>query len=168
MGNQMIILLVIGGLLGLFGGNAISKLNPFKAGRVAVVKQESQREEYFRDKVKNIEYRMTERSKNQAPSNAGTSIGSRVGRFVDNSLKLIIGFFILGIILLFLTGINIFKFTKNIIIKLNSTRKALKQTVQGIEKAKPKLNGNENILKTELAKGMDEESKLLIDEIKRT
>ena len=166
--NNFLILLVVGALLGMFGGNAISKLNPFKVSRTQVVKQESSKEEYFRDKVKGFEYRMREKNKGQTPTNARTSIGSSIGQFIDNSFKLVIGFFVVGLVVLFLTGINIFKWTKNILVQLNSTRKALKQTVKGIEKAKPKLNGNDNILKNELAKGMDEESKLLIDEIKRT
>lgn len=158
MGNQMIMLLVVGSLLGLFGGNAISNLNPFKAGRVAVAKQEMQREEYFKDKIKGVEYKITERSKGQIPQKQ--TLGNSVGSFVDKSIKAIISFFLISVVASLVFGINLFKYVGRL-------RKTVKQMVQGIEKAKPKLNGTENILKIELSQKMDEESKSVVDEIKR-
>ena len=162
MGNQMIMLLVVGGLLGLFGGNAISKLNPFKARRVVVVKQEMQREEYFKDKVKGIEYRITERSKGQTPVKQKKTIGS----FIDNSFQAIIKLTIVMFIGSLLLGVNLFKYIRRLKTLTLNAMKGLKQTVKAIEIAKPKLNGEEKVLKEQLARNQDEDTKLLIDKIK--
>lgn len=159
MGNQFIILLVVGSLLGMFGGNAISKLNPFKGGgKTQIVKNEFQREEYFNDKIKKIEYRIKEKNTERTP--VKRTLASKAGNFVENFFGGLIKFAIVGVILFFLTGINIFK----IFLRL---RKTLRQVVKGIEKAKPLLNGEQAKLKEKLSRAMDDESKLLVDEIKR-
>jgi len=141
MGNQMIILLVVGSLLGLFGGSAISKLNPFKAGKVAIVKQESQKEEYFRDKVKGIEWKMTERAKGSAP--AKQSFGQSIGSFVDKSIKAIISLTIILFVGSIVLGVNLFGYVKRL-------RKTLTQLIVGTQKAKTKMNGEEKTLSNEL------------------
>lgn len=153
MGNQFIIMLVVGSLLGLFGGNAINKLNPFKAGKVAVVKNESHREEYFRDKVKGIEYRVNEKNKDQAP--AKQTIGQSIGSFIDKSIKLII----LGFVVSLFFGVNIFGY----VLRL---RKTVRQLVVGTANAKKELNGEGKILTTNLAKVMDSDAKKMVNEIK--
>lgn len=167
MTNYLLIgALVFGLFFGFSGKNIISNLNPFKSS-AQVQKSENEKEEYFRDQIKGIEYRVKEKSKNQTPSNTGNSIGMRIGRFIDSSIQLVIGFFVVGLVILFLTGFNLFKFVSNKLKQLNNYRKTLKQTVQAIENAKPKMNGSEEILKTELSKSMDTESKRLIDDLKR-
>lgn len=157
MGNQMIMLLVVGSLLGLFGGNAISNLNPFKAGRVAVTKQEAQKEEYFKDRVKGIEYKMIERSKGQTP--AKQTLGSSIGSFVDKSIKAIISFALILFLGSLLFGVNLFSYVRKL-------RKTLTQLIVGTQNAKTKMNGEEKTLSNELASSMDEASKKLVRDIK--
>ncbi len=163
-GNSFIILLVIGMLMGGVGMKGLSSLNPFKAGKVAVVKQESQKEEYFKDKVKGIEYRMTSKNKAQAP--AKKTFGQSIGSFIDKSLKLIV----LGVIASVLFGTNLFVYFFRYIKKLKNTLirkdKALRQTIVGVQEAKIKMNGEEKILIESLKDKQDEDTKLLIKEIK--
>lgn len=160
--NNLVILLVVGSLLGLFGGNALSKLNPFKAGKVLVVKQESQREEYFKDKIKGIEYKISEKNKGQTPVRQKKTIGS----FIDNSFQTLIK---LGLILLIgslVLGVNLFKYVRKLKDLSVKSIKALKQVVVGVNNAKPKMNGEGKTLTGELSKSMDEDSKKLVNEIK--
>lgn len=166
-GQLLIMVLVVGILFGGVGRGFLSKINPFKAKTVAVQKDQGVKEEYFKDKIKGIEYRYkeTHKSQNTQPATSGT-LGQRIGNFIDSSIRLIIGFIIFGIILLFLTGINIFKYVKRILIELNAHRRALKQTIKAVDSAKPKLNGEDKTLKAELAKFQDEETKILINKIK--
>ncbi len=164
MGNQFLILLVVGALLGFGGRGVLSSLNPFKANKVAVVKQESQTEEYFRDKIKGIEYRMT--SKNKAQTPVKQTLGQSIGSFIDKSIKVIIAFFILGVLLFFFTGINIFKHVRRLKGLLVRKDKALRQTISGIQEAKIKMNGEGKILVEKLRDKQDEDTKLLIKEIK--
>lgn len=166
MGNSLMIgVLVFGLLFGAFGGAKISNLNPFKSSGVTQ-KSEGSKEEYFNDKIKGIEYRLKEQTKNQQPSNAGNSIGMRIGRFIDNSIQLIIGFIIFGFVLLFFTGINVFRWVKNILTQLNAHRKALKQVVTGVQVAKQTMNGDKEKLQIALATEMDSDAKKLISDIK--
>lgn len=164
MGNQFLILLVVGALLGFGGRGVLSNLNPFKASKVAVVKQESHREEYFRDKVKGIEYRMTERNKGSTP--VKQTLGQSIGNFVDKSIKAIITFFVLGVMLFLFTGINIFKHVRRLKGLLVRKTKALRQTISGIQEAKIKMKGEKEILLETLKDKQDEDTKLLIKEIK--
>ncbi len=156
-GNAFIIMLVIGALLGFGGRGVLSNMNPFKAGKVAIVKQESQREEYYRDKVKGIEYKMTERAKGSAP--AKQTLGQSIGSFVDKSIKAIISFTIILFVGSLVLGVNLFGYVKRL-------RKTLTQLIVGTQRAKPKMNGEEKTLSTELASAMDEESKKLVRDIK--
>lgn len=163
-GNMFLIMIVIGALLGFGGRGVLSNLNPFKAGKVAVVKQESQKEEYFRDKVKGIEYRMTSKNKAQAP--AKKTFGQGIGEFIDKSMKLIV----FGIIASFLFGTNLFvhffKYVKKLKNTLMRKDKALRQTITGIQESKIIMNGEKEILLGKLSDKQDEDTKLLIKEIK--
>ncbi len=159
MGNQMIMLLVVGGLLGLFGGNAVSKLNPFKAGKVAIAKHELQKEEYFKDKVKGVEYRITERSKGKTPVIEKKS-------FIDKSFTALVKIGVIFFLLSIFLGVNVIKYIRKLKTLSVSSTKALTQMIVGTQKAKPKMNGQEKILSTELATALDEDSKKLVREIK--
>ena len=160
MSNQIIILMLVGALVGFWGKGAVSSLNPFKSStaKVQVVKNESQKEEYFRDKVKGIEYRMSKKGQEQTP--VKKTLGSSVGSFIDNFWSSIVKIGILFGVIFFMTGINLFKY----ILRL---RKTLTQLVKGIDKAKPRLNGEQKALKEELSSAMDEDSKRVVDDLKR-
>jgi len=155
----LVTVLILGLMVGTSGGNFISKLNPFSGSRTHVEKSETQREEYFRDKVKGIEYRVEERTKNRTPSSSSASIGSKVGSFIDSSLNFIIGFFIVGVILFLFFGVNIFRYVKRI-------GKTLKQVIIGIQKSKEKMNGEKEILRQSLSSELDADSKKVISDIK--
>lgn len=165
MNNILIGVLVLGLLFGGFAGTKISNLNPFKSSKV-VEKSEGYKEEIYNDRIKGIEYRLEEKFKNQKPSNSSESIGSRIGRFIDNSFKLIIGFIIFGVVLLFLTGFNIFKWIKKLIEKLKLTQRALKQTSEGVQKAKQFMNGEKKTLLDALEKSQDEDVKKFLRQFK--
>ncbi len=159
MGQQLMIFMVISMLVGGFGGNALSKLNPFKAGKVAVAKQESQKEEYFKDKAKGIEYRLTERSKGQTPVIKKQSFVDKwLGALVKIGAILLIGSLFLGV--------NLFKYIRRLKDLSFKATKTLTQVIVGTQKAKPKMNGEEKILSGELASALDEDSKKLVREIK--
>ena len=165
MSNFLIGALVIGVLLGGFGGSAISKLNPFKdTGKVSVVKQETQREEYFKDQIKGIEYRIKEKGQSQAP--VKQTLGGKIGSVIDNSFRMVISFLLITLAVFFFTGINIVKVILDLRRKVTAYRKTLTQTVVGVQNAKTKLNGSKDVLKNELAIAMDSDSKKLIDEVK--
>lgn len=164
MNNLLIGVLVFGLLFGGFAGSKVSKIFPsFNNSRV-VEKSQSDREEYFRDKVKGIEYRYTEKTKNQSP--AKQTLGQKVGSIIDNFFQLIIGIFIFLLVGSFILGINLFKFVTGLIRKTRELGKALKQTVHGVEKAKIKMNGEKEILKEALKDKQDASTKKLISEIK--
>ena len=71
-----------------------------------------------------------------------------------------------GIILFFVTGINIFKRFKQIAKEALRYRKALKQTVKAVDIASPKMNGEAQKLKDTLAMKHDDDTKNLINELK--
>ncbi len=164
MGNQFLIMLVIGSVLGMFGSSAISKLNPFKSSKVTVAKQEMQKEEYFKDKVKGIEYKMTEKSKGQTPVKA--SLGQSIGSFVDKSIKAIISFALILFVGSLVLGVNLFGYVRKLKKLVFSRTKALRQTVAGIQEVKGKMNGEEEKLRASLKDKHDEETELLVKQIK--
>jgi hypothetical protein len=170
MNNVLIGVLLFGLLLGGLGGSNLAKLNPFGglSRPKAVQKSEGQREEYFRDRIKGIEYRFSENIKeqNRENSESPSTIGGSIGAFIDSSIQFIIIFVIGGLLLLFFTGFNVFKYVKVMKQRLMETRKALKQTIKAVEKAKPKMNGDSQVLKTELKNAHDEASDLLIRKLK--
>lgn len=169
MGNQFLIgLMVFSLLFGAFGGAKLANLNPFSSkNKVAIQKSETQREEYFKDKIKGIEYRVSEKEQNRTPVVSNLTLGQKVGSFIDNSFQVIIAMVIFSVVVFYFTGINLFRVFRKLIKKVSNYRKALKQTVTGVEKAKIKLNGEKEVLKNELAKEQDSASKVLIDKIKR-
>ncbi len=162
MVNQMVILLVIGSVLGLFGGNVISKLNPFKTGKVAVAKQEMQKEEYFKDKIKGVEYRITERSKGQTPVKQKRTIGS----IIDNSFQALIKIGLIMLIASLFLGVNLFKYVRRLKNLSVSSMKALTQVVVGTQKAKASMNGEKEKLRASLRDELDQDSKKIVREIK--
>ena len=164
MGNQFLILLVVGALLGFGGRGVLSNLNPFKAGKVAVVKQESQKEEYYKDKIKGIEYKMTERAKGSAPTKQ--TLGQSIGSFVDKSIKGIISFTIILFLGSIVLGVNLFGYVRKLKNLVFSRTKALRQTVAGIQEVKGKMNGEEEKLRASLKDKHDEETELLVKQIK--
>lgn len=163
-GNAFIIMLVIGILMGGFGMKGLSSLNPFKAGKVAITKQESHKEEYFRDKVKGIEYRMTSKNKAQAP--AKRTLSQSIGDFVATFWKMLIAIGVVSLGIFWLTGINVVKKMRELIKSRNSHRKLNHQLVVGTQNAKKKMNGEQETLSTELGNALDEDSKKLVREIK--
>lgn len=165
--NILIAVMVLGILFGGFTGAKISSLNPFKGSPKAVEKSEGHKEEYFRDKIKGIEYGSKETYKNQNPKSTGSeTIGQRIGNVIDSSLRIIIAFGLFALAVLFLTGINLFKYVKNLVKNLNETRKALRQTVSGVQEAKGKMNGEKEILRQALKDKQDEDTKVLIQKLK--
>jgi len=166
----LIIVLVAGVLFGGLGGLKVAKLNPFSRTKAAgsIQKDEGRKSEYYRDKIKGVEYRNEETYKNQNNTNLAGSdtIGSKIGRFIDSSIRLIIFVLIGGLILFFVTGINIFKRFKQIGKEIYQYKKALKQTVKAVDVAKPKMNGEAKILKDLLAMKQDEDTKNLIAKLK--
>ena len=163
-GNMFLIMIVIVALLGFGGRGVLSNLNPFKAGKVAVVKQESQKEEYFRDKVKGIEYRMTSKNKAQAP--VKKTFGQSIGNFIDKSMKIIVIGIIASVLLSTNLFVHFFKYVKKLKNILLRKDKALRQTISGIQEAKIQMNGEKDILLGKLKDKQDEDTKLLIKEIK--
>ena len=160
MGQQLLIFMVISMLVGGLGGNALSKLNPFnKSNKVAIAKQESHKEEYFKDKAKGIEWKMSERTKGQTPVIQKKSfIDKWLGALIKIGAILLIGSVILGT--------NLFKYVRRLKDLSFRATKTLTQVIVGTQKAKPKMNGEEKILASELASALDEDSKKLIREIK--
>ena len=151
-GQFMMILLVVGLLFGGLGGLKLASLNPFKAKAGITQKDEGQKSEFYRDKIKGIEFRSEERYKMQNKGAVtGNSIGSKIGSFIDSSIQMIIYVVIIGFLLLFFTGINIFKRFKKIANDAIRYRKALKQTVKAIDVAGPKMNGEDKVLREWLA-----------------
>jgi len=166
-GQVLLIVLVVGIVFGGFSGNILSKLNPFKAKPGIMQKEQGNKEEYFRDKIKGIEYRSKETHKYQNRENSGNAtVGQKVGNFIDSSIQFIIFFIIGGLALLYFTGFNIFKRFRNLLKDLKAHKRALKQTVKAVDIAKPKLNGEDRVLKEELAKAQDEATKILINKMK--
>lgn len=160
MDKVLIGTLVFGLLFGGLAGSKLSNLNPFSSkNKVAVETSDYQKRETFRDKVKGIEHTYEERSKNKIPHVQKETIGQKVGRIIDNFIGLLIISFIFGILIFVFTGINIFNYIK----KLTT---ALRQTVKGIDKAKTKLNGQEKVLKDELSKSQDAETKKIVGNMK--
>lgn len=162
MNAQMMIVV----MLLLFGGLAgakVSSLNPFSSkNKVAIAKSESSKEEYFRDKAKQIEYRVTESYTNKTPVVTKKTIGTTIGDFIDNSLRVI---FFLG---LFGIGLALFasdKFIK-VMRKLKATSKTLVQVVRGNQKAKNVMNGEKKKLDSALKEELDQESKKIVSDIK--
>jgi len=167
--NMLLIVGVIGLLFGTFGGAKLSKFGLFKGKPSITQKSEENREEYFKDKAKQIEYRYKHKSTSQnkqVVQGAPSTIGGRIGSFIDSSIQLIVMVIIGGFILMYFTGINIFKKIKDATLKANRYRKALKQTVKGVQVASPKLNGEDKMLKIELSKAQDEDTKRLINDMK--
>jgi len=155
----VVFLLVFGG----FAGSKISSLNPFSnKNKVAIAKSESSKEEYFRDKVKQIEYRSKESYKNKTPVVTKRTIGDTIGNFIDTSLRLL---FFLGI---FGIGLALFATDRfvRVIKKLKSTSKTLVQVVRGNQKAKNVMNGEKKKLDSALKEELDEESKKIVSDIK--
>ena len=169
-GQLMMILLVVGLIFGGLGGLKLASLNPFKAKAGIVQKDEGHKTESYRDKIKGIEWRSEERYKmqNKGTTPSGGSIGSAIGNFIDKSIQLIIFVTIAGVILFFVTGINIFKRFKQIAQDANRYRKALKQTIKAVDVASPNMNAEDKILKAMLAMKQDEDTKKLISEIKNS
>jgi hypothetical protein len=159
---------IFGMLFGGMGMSKLGKLNPFKAKAGIVQKEEGNTSEFYRDKIKGIEYRSETRHKAQNSQNTAVSntIGSRIGNFIDSSIQLIMFILIGGTILLLLTGINIFKYIKKVTVNANRYRKALKQTVKAVDKAKVKLNGSYQFLSEELRDKHDDDTENLIREMK--
>jgi hypothetical protein len=171
--GQMLIILLVGAFLfGGIGGAKISGLNPFKGNKAqkqSVQKAEESKEEYFKDKIKGIEYRAKESSKSQnkeAVGVANATIGQRVGDIIDSSLRLIITFIVVGFLILFFTGFNIFKKVRALAKKANTYRKGLKQTVKAIAKAKGTMNGEYSKLAVELKDTHDDETEGIVKEMK--
>jgi len=161
MGNQLMIgMLVFAMLSGTVGGIGLSKM--FRGNKSAnVAKSEQNREEYFRDKVKGIEYKMKEGYKNQTP--VKTTLGQKLGNLVDN----FIGLFVVGAIFVFFLMPGVFWGVVNRLRhSLKVHRNALKQTIDGIEKAKPKLNGEEEKLKEALRDKQDTATKKIVADLK--
>lgn len=166
-GQLMMILLIVGLVFGGLGGLKLASLNPFKTKTGIVQKDEGYKTESYRDKTKGIEWRSEERYKMQNKGAvAGNSIGSKIGSFIDSSIQMIIYIVIIGLALLFFTGINIFKKFKEIASNANRYRKALKQTVKAIDVAGPKMSGKIKVLKEWLSRKQDESTENLIRELK--
>jgi len=168
-GQLFMIILVVGLLFGGLGGLKLGNINPFKSkAGVATQKDEGNKSEYYRDKVKGIEYRSEERYKiqNKASIAGSNTIGAKIGNFIDKSIQLILFVIIGGIILFFVTGINIFKRFAEIAAEAKRYRKALKQTIKAVDVASPKMNGEDKVLKALLAMKQDEDTKNLINEMK--
>lgn len=176
--TQLLMIVLVGGLLfGAFGGLKLGKLNPFKSSKATVtLKDEGNKEEYFKDKIKGIEYKSKETYKTQNKQASGataSTIGSRIGNLIDSSIQLIMFVLIGGVVLFVFTGINIFKYikragslAKDAALEANRYRKALKQTVKAIDKASPKMNGEDKVLKELLDRKQDEDTKTIINEMK--
>jgi len=162
MNAQMMIVV----MLLLFGGLAgakVSSLNPFSSkNKVAIAKSESSKKEYFRDKVKGIEYRAEESYKNKTPVVTKRTLGDKIGNFIDKSFQLLVFLGFAGVALFFFTGINII----NVFKRLNKTRKALIQVVRGTQEGKKKMNGEQEKLRSALKEELDEESKRIVSDIK--
>jgi hypothetical protein len=166
---------IFGMLFGGMGITKLGKLNPFKAKAGIVQKDEGRTSEFFRDKIKGIEYRSETQHKSQNTQNAAVSntIGSKIGRFIDSSIQLIMFVLIAGTILLFLTGINIFKGFRRLgkaaqeaAVEANRYRKGLKQTVKAIKESKEKLNGEYEILAGSLRDTHDDETEAIVKQMK--
>lgn len=166
-GQMLLILLAVGVLVGGVGGMKIGNIFSPKA-RVAVQKDEGQKSEHYRDKIKGIEFRSEERYKmqNKGAANASATIGGKIGTFIDSSIQMIIYVVIIGVALLFFTGINIFKRFKELAQDSLKYRKALKQTVKAIDVAGPKMNGEAKTLREWLARKQDEATENIIREMK--
>jgi len=164
MGNQFLIAIVVMSLLGGgLLGSKISSLNPFSSkNKVAVAKSESTKEEYFRDKIKGVEYRAKESYKNKTPVVTKRTLGQILGNFIDKSLRLLIFLSIAGIALFWFTGINII----NVFKRLKRTTKALTQVIRGTQEAKKKMNGEQEKLRSALKEELDEDSKKIVKDIK--
>ena len=167
--------LVFGIMFGGLGFSKLSKLNPFKAKAGIVQKDEGRSSEYFKDRIKGLEYRSETSHKSQNTDNAANSgtIGSTVGNFIDSSIQLIVFVIIGGVLLLLFTGINIFKYikragtiAKDAAVEANKYRKALKQTVKAIDVASPKMNGEDKVLKEQLSRKQDEDTEVIIRRMK--
>jgi len=174
-GNLMLYGLIAMFIFGGIGGLKIGKLNPFKGKPAIVQKTQQTKEEYFKDKIKGIEWKSKESSKGQNSQNnaAPATIGSRIDALINSSLYLILWFFIIGLGILWLTGFNIFKRFKDLIFKLNesrkeatASRKALKQTVKGIQAAKPRMNGDFEVLLDKLRDAHDDETEGIVKKMK--
>ena len=167
-GQMMMYLMIVMFLFGGLGGLKIGKL--FGGGRkaVAVQKDEGHMVEYYKDKIKGTEFRREESYKmqNKGAANASGTIGSSIGAFIDKSITVIIYTVIIGFVLLFFTGINIFKRFKKIASDVMKYRKALKQTIKGVDVASLQMNGEDKILKATLAMKQDEDTKNIINEMK--
>ena len=160
MGQQLLIFMVISMLVGGLGGNALSKMNPFnKSNKVAIAKQESHKEEYFKDKTKGYEWKIKESSKGQTPVIKKESFLTKwLGTLVKIGAILLIGSLFLGV--------NLFKYVRRLKDLSFRATKTLTQVIVGTQKAKPKMNGEEKILSKELGIALDEDSKKLVREIK--
>lgn len=167
--------LVFGILFGGLGFSKLGKLNPFKSKAAIVQKDEGRSSEYFKDKIKGIEYRSETTHKSQNTNNAAVSntIGGTIGNFIDSSLALIKFVLIVGVLLLLFTGINIFKYikragaiAKDALSEANRYRKGFKQTVKAIQAAKPKMNGEFDILIDKLRDAHDDETEKIVKEMK--
>ncbi len=166
---------VFGILFGGMGFSALKKFNPFKAKAGIVQKDEGSSSEYFEDKIKGLKYRSESKHKSQNSNHAAVknTIGGTIGNFIDGSLQLIKFVLIIGVLLLAFTGINIFKYIKRVglvakdaVLDANRYRKALKQTVKAIDVASPKMNGEDKVLKEQLSRKQDEDTEVLIKEMK--
>lgn len=167
-GQIMIILLVVGLLFGGLGGLRLAKIFSPRRKAAIVQKDEGHKSISFKDKIKGIEWRSEERYKmqNKATGAESGTIGARIGNFIDKSIQIIIFVVIGGIILFFVTGINIFKRFAELAKEAKKYRKALKQTVKAIDVASTKMGGEDNVLKAALSDKQDEDSEILIKQIK--
>jgi len=161
-GQTFLIMIVVGALLGVFGSSTISRLNPFKAKKVPVAKQQAEKTEYFRDKVKGVEYKLTEKSKGQTPVIQKQTIGGLIDRFIKQVVAVGVILFLGSLVF----GRNLFVSVKKMKNELFAKTKTLKQLVVGVSKAKAKMNGEKIILTDNLSKATDEDSKKIINEIK--
>jgi hypothetical protein len=166
-GQMLLILLAAGVIFGGIGGMKVGSIFKSKA-RVAVQKDEGQKSEYYKDKIKGVEFRSEERYKmqNKGAATANATIGGKIGSFIDSSIQMIIYVVIIGVALLFFTGINIFKRFKELAQDSLRYRKALKQTVKAIDVAGPKMNGEEKVLREWLSRKQDEATENVIRELK--
>ena len=167
MNNAFVIVAIIGILFGGFGATQLSKLNPFSSkNKVHYHKSESRTNQYYRDKVKGVEWQIEERHENKVPTQQKQTFGAKLGNFVDASWKLLIWFGIFSLVLAYFTGFKTWVFIRNLIHDRNRHRKGLRQSIAGIEKAKPKMNGELGILKDALRDKQDADTKKLIAELK--
>lgn len=169
----LVVVLFIGLAFGGLGGAKLSNLNPFKkSANVATTKAEGTKEEYFKDKVKGIEYTLKETHETQNKDVSGASgvypptIGGFVGNFIDKSIRFLIFAIIVLAILSWITGKNLFKKVRNAIEEAKKWKKVAVQTVKGVETAKTKMNGEKEILKVSLKDTQDEDVKEAVRKIK--